>query len=113
MFVTGATGFIGSHFVNAARADGHEVVGMRRPGSTPRVPVDLGVDWIEGDLPEIRSSDLAGVDAVVHLAAAGVNPAAARWNACFQTNVIDSLALWRAAATAGVRRLIVCGSCFV
>ena len=112
MFVTGATGFIGSHVVNAARAAGHEVVGLRRPRSTPRVPVDLGVDWIEGDLAEIRSSDLAGVDAVIHLAAAGVNPAAANWNACFQTNVIDSLALWNAAAQGGVRRLIVCGSCF-
>jgi nucleoside-diphosphate-sugar epimerase len=40
LFVTGATGFIGSHFLNAALAAGHDVVALRRSeNSKPRVPI--------------------------------------------------------------------------
>lgn len=34
------------------------------------------------------------------------------WEKCFQVNVHDSLKLWRSAIDAGVRRFVICGSCF-
>ncbi len=40
LFVTGGTGFIGSHFLNQALAAGHEVLALRRsPTSQPRIPI--------------------------------------------------------------------------
>lgn len=40
VFVTGSTGFIGSHFLNSALAAGHNVVALRRSeASKPRVPI--------------------------------------------------------------------------
>jgi nucleoside-diphosphate-sugar epimerase len=65
--VTGAGGFCGSYVARAAAAAGHEVVGVgRRPGP---VGVHLHWDAADGDHP-----DLAGADAVIHLAAAVGDP---------------------------------------
>lgn len=34
------------------------------------------------------------------------------WKRCFQTNVINSIHLWRQAVAAGIRRFLIVGSCF-
>jgi 2-alkyl-3-oxoalkanoate reductase len=61
--VTGASGFCGGHVARAAAAAGHDVVCVgRRPG-----PVGIHVWW---DAAGAAVPDLAGADAVVHLAAA-------------------------------------------
>jgi len=112
LLVTGATGFIGSHFVNAATAAGHQVLALRRPGSLPRVPVGEAVHWLETSLVGVTERNLHAVDALVHFAAEGVSPASATWQGCFQTNVIDSLALWTTAVRGGVKRFVICGTCF-
>jgi nucleoside-diphosphate-sugar epimerase len=112
IFVTGGTGFIGSHFLRAALAAGHEVVALRRPGSVARLPLDPEPQWVEGVLTDPLDGILATCDALVHLAAHGVNPAQANWEDCFRFNVQDSLALWLGAARAGIARFAVCGSCF-
>jgi nucleoside-diphosphate-sugar epimerase len=112
ILVTGATGFIGSHFVNCASAAGHAVIGLRRPGSTPRVPVSNSVRWLDKALGDLQIADCEGIDSVVHFAAAGVSPASADWRGCFRVNVTDSLAAWIAAIRGGASRLVICGSCF-
>ena len=111
IFVTGGTGFIGSHVLKQARAAGRRVRALRRPGSTDGSVAD-GVEWVERDMGSVREEDVAGCGVLIHLAAAGVDPAKATWEACFQTNVVDSIALWRTAVRAGIKRLVVCGSCF-
>lgn len=112
ILVTGATGFIGSHFANVASAAGHDVIALRRLGSTPRVPVSERVSWLEKSMAAVSAEDCRGMEAVVHFAAAGVSPPKANWSECFGTNVMDSLTFWNAALAGGVRRLVVCGSCF-
>lgn len=112
ILVTGATGFIGSHFVNAATSAGHDVLALRRPGSTPRVPASGDMRWLDKPLADVEAADCEGGDALVHFAATGVSPASATWNGCFQVNVTDSLAAWTAALRGGVRRFVICGSCF-
>ena len=74
ILVTGATGFIGSHFVNTASAAGHDVIAVRRPGSVPRVPVADSVQWIDKPLASVTTDDMRECHAVVHFAAEGVSP---------------------------------------
>ncbi|MGB8169436.1 MAG: NAD(P)-dependent oxidoreductase, partial [Chthoniobacteraceae bacterium] len=112
LFVTGGTGFIGSHFLAAALAAGHEVLALRRPGAQARIPLAAQPRWLDGHLTDDWSVPLRECDALVHFAAAGVNPAETGWGPCFETNVTASLALWGCAIAAQVRQLVICGSCF-
>ncbi len=68
--VTGATGFIGSHVVEALCARGHEVVCLARNPEKARVLDGLALRVVYGDLdsPEALASLVKGQDAVIHLA---------------------------------------------
>lgn len=117
LFVTGSTGFIGSHFLRAALAAGHDIVALRFPGTKEVVPLPEGgrIAWVDGDLNAFFADSTISPptsSVFVHLAAAGVNPKHATWEVCFETNLNQSLALWRRAAAAGVRNFVLCGSCF-
>jgi nucleoside-diphosphate-sugar epimerase len=112
LFVTGSTGFIGSHFVKQALAAGHDVVALRRPGSRPRIELPMEPRWIDGTLDGDHAQAFAGVDALVHLAAHTPNPPYAPIEDCLYWNVYASLKLARQAAVAGVDKFLVAGSCF-
>lgn len=113
LFVTGATGFIGSHFVRAALLAGHDVVALRRSdNSQPRIALEGKPVWLTAPLGEVDENAFEGIDAVVHLAAAGVNTQEQNWEELFQANVSDSVKLWIQAARAGVQQFVICGSCF-
>lgn len=70
-FVTGVTGFIGTHLCRRLLADGHRVTGLVR--SPHKLAADLGdrIEVLRGDLSifEDPSLDLPPADVVVHLAA--------------------------------------------
>ncbi len=110
ILLTGGTGFIGSHFLVAALTAGHEVIALRRPGRTARLPLPREPQWREEAWAELPEDAFAGVDALVHLAAAGVSPQRATLAQLFETNVHASVALWARAET--VPHLVICGSCF-
>lgn len=55
---------------------------------------------------------MSKVDALIHLAAYGVVNGINDWEECFRVNVNESLALWRRAVNVGVKRFVICGSCF-
>lgn len=112
LFVTGGTGFVGSHFIQQALAAGHSVTALRRPGSQPRIPLDVEPDWVDGPLDGDYSQQLAGVDVLVHLASHTPNPPYAPLDECLYWNVFAALKLARQAHDAGVRRFLVAGSCF-
>jgi nucleoside-diphosphate-sugar epimerase len=112
LFVTGGTGFVGSHFLRLALAAGHEVRALRRPGSQPRVPLDAGPDWLDGSLDGDHRAALEGVDVLVHLAAHTPNPPYAPLEECLYWNVFAALRLAAQARAAGVSRFLVAGSCF-
>jgi nucleoside-diphosphate-sugar epimerase len=99
LFVTGATGFIGSHFVEHAIAEDHEVFALRRhPDSKSVIPWTHQPEWLDGNLQSLREQDLAGIDAIVHLAAAGVSPKVADWKELKRANISATLRLCRLAA---------------
>ncbi len=111
ILVTGATGFIGSHFVQHAHSRGFRVIAVRRSSaSTFRIPLSGEVETLDKALEDIGEVEFRGVDALVHLAAEGATARGATWEDCFRVNVSDSVALIQRAVTAGVRRIVVAGT---
>lgn len=71
MFITGATGFVGSHLAEAFRKQGHPVATLARPGSDTAFLERLGVTVHRGDLadPAAVARALQDAEAIVHCAA--------------------------------------------
>lgn len=114
VFVTGATGFIGSHFLNLlAQYPEIEVVGLRRNlDSLPRIPLMKEPFWITKQLDQVDQVDLEGVDAIVHLAAHSMYPPYDTLDKCLYWNLDAPLKLFNEALDASVTKFIVAGSCF-
>ena len=72
VFLTGATGYIGSEVARVLHDANHEVSALVRPDAETRHLRDLGVMLVSGDLHSLPSlrGQLAGFDTVVHTAAA-------------------------------------------
>jgi uncharacterized protein YbjT (DUF2867 family) len=99
--VTGGTGFVGSHFIEAALAAGHELRALARRPQPPR----LGLEWVRGALEDGRSLHqlVEDSDAVVHIAGV-IN---ARDPAAFEAgNVAGTLTMLAAATAAGTARFV-------
>jgi len=113
LFVTGATGFIGSHFVQQALAAGCHVVGLRRNAlSTPRISLLLEPTWLTKPIDELIPEDFDRVDAVVHLAAHTPNVPYDSLEQCLYWNLTAPISMIRAANKADVERFVIAGSCF-
>jgi nucleoside-diphosphate-sugar epimerase len=104
--VTGATGRIGSRFVPRLLDQGDEVVLLVRDAARAEPLADRGARLLEGDLREedTPSRAVAGVDAVVHLAASfrGVPETEA-----VAVNRDATARLARAAVEGGVSRFVL------
>lgn len=112
IFLTGGTGFIGSHFINRAHQVGHEVKALKRPSSTPRIALEEDPEWLIGSLDDLKPHDIEGCNVVVHLAAHSGNVPYDTLENCLYWNVLAPLRMIRAAKQAGIERFIVAGSCF-
>jgi nucleoside-diphosphate-sugar epimerase len=112
IFLTGGTGFIGSHFINAAHAAGHKITALRRTTeSRPRIPLLQEPAWLTKSMKQVTPADLNGADAFVHLAAHGVTPQPSTWESAFEANLNESMHLTRTAIEAGVEIFIIGGTC--
>ena len=112
LFVTGGTGFVGSHFINASIQAGHEIVALRRPQSVSRIPLNKEPLWIEGNLDNEFKKELKGCDALVHLAAHSPNPPYDALDQCLYWNLTASLNLLHQAYDVGIRNILIAGTCF-
>lgn len=112
LFVTGGTGFVGSHFVQQALAAGHEVIAQRRPGSRPRLALTREPVWVDRALDQVFDVELVGCDALVHLASHTPNPPYAPLDECLYWNVYATTRLLQQAAAQGVRDILVAGTYF-
>jgi uncharacterized protein (TIGR01777 family) len=82
--ITGSSGLIGRALTAALTADGHRVVRVLRRDPAP------GEDAIRWDPPAgtIDRAALEGIDAVVHLAGAGIGDR--RWNEAYKREILES-----------------------
>lgn len=81
--VTGASGLIGSAFVKAANARGDELLKLVR--RKPKTADEIFWDPTTGQIDHLL---LDGVDAIVHLAGAGVGER--RWSEKYKKEILDS-----------------------
>lgn len=112
LFVTGGTGFVGSHFINAAHRAGHDIVALRRPGAQTRVTLEREPTWVEGQLDGDYRAVLQGCEVFVHLASHTPNPPYDTLVNCLYWNVQASIQLAEQAREQGVTQFLVAGSCF-
>ena len=70
VFLTGATGFIGSIVVEELRAAGHRVVGLARSDAAAQTLASRGVDVQRGDIadPVPLAAAARASDGVIHCA---------------------------------------------
>lgn len=70
IFVTGASGWIGSSVVPELIGAGHEVLGLARSDASAQLVVDMGAEVLRGDLSdtEVLRAGADGSDGVIHLA---------------------------------------------
>ena len=70
IFLTGASGFIGSRILPALQASGHQVIGLARSESTAQALKAAGAEVHRGtlDAPESLLAGIGNADAVIHTA---------------------------------------------
>src|SRR5512139_643661 len=108
--VTGATSFLGRRVLSHALGAGHAVRALVRPGRTP-LPPHPSLALVPGDLEDVNalSALMAGADAVLHLAAQGVQAHDRDWTRMVRANVLAAVPLVEAAVRGGVRRIVATG----
>ncbi len=110
-FITGATGFVGSHVARALAAQGAELRLLVRSTSRTDNIADLRAEVAKGDLrePESLKKAMAGCDFVFHVAADY-----RLWvrdpEQMYRANVEGTRAIIRAAQESGVRRVVYTSS---
>jgi nucleoside-diphosphate-sugar epimerase len=118
ILVTGGAGYIGSTLVPLLLAQGHSVrvLDTLAHGGESLLGVwsHPSFEFIHGDVTDLRQikAAVAGVEAVVHLAAVVGDPACSRHPELARAvNLDGSLALIRESQSAGVRRFIFASTC--
>ena len=113
IFVTGATGFIGSHFLIAALENDFSVLALRRSIlSSTRIQLKCEPEWIQIAMEDLGKVHFQRVDGVVHLAAHSPNYPYDSLSNCLHWNLIVPLQMFEKARQAGVSKFLVAGSCF-
>lgn len=90
ILISGASGLIGTKLTAHLERAGHRVIRLvRRPASTnPASTNDVSWNPAQGQL---NSSDIDGVDAVIHLSGAGIGDK--RWTTSYKREILESRTL--------------------
>lgn len=114
VLLTGSSGYIGCVLAPMLQARGHEVVGLdtgyfqgsRFSGALPELTV------LNKDIRDVKAADVAGFEAIVHLAALSNDPLGDyRPTLTEQINSSAAIALARLSKAGGVSRFLFASSC--
>ncbi len=110
-FVTGATGFLGSHVAHQLHSRGAELRLLVRPSSRTENIADLSAERVIGDLRDVESlkRGMAGCEFVFHVAA-DYRLWAVNGQELYQSNVEGTRNILQAARDSGVRRVVYTSS---
>ncbi len=114
VLVTGDRGYVGAVMVPFLQGAGHEVVGLDAGwyDGCDFGPQPSGYESRTGDVRDATAADLAGFDAVVHLAAISNDPIGhLNPEATYSVNADGAIHLAAAAKAAGVSRFLFSSSC--
>jgi nucleoside-diphosphate-sugar epimerase len=114
VLVTGHNGYIGSVLVPILERAGHEVVGLDTDIFEPCLFGENGhhIESIQRDVRDVETEDLAGFNAVIHLAAVCNDPVGnLNPRATYDINHLASVRVAEKAKAAGVERFIFASSC--
>jgi nucleoside-diphosphate-sugar epimerase len=114
VLVTGHHGYIGSVLTPMLQRAGHEVVGLDFDVFAPCLfgPEPPAVESLRKDIRDVEEGDLAGFDAVLHLAAVCNDPVGdLNPQATYDVNHLASVRLAEKAKEAGVPRYLFSSSC--
>lgn len=108
VFVTGASGFVGSHLVEKLDREGQLVRALVRPTSRIGHLRHLDIEWVEGDLGSVEQLKEAveGCDVVYHCAAATKGS----WNEYLEATIKGTERLLEASVAVGVKRFVYISS---
>ncbi len=113
IFLTGGTGFIGSHFLKAGLEQNRQIRALKRnSNSKTKIPLNIQPEWLQKSIEEVSIEDLADCEVLVHLAAHSANFPYDTLENCIKYNVIEPLNLFLKAKEAGIKKYVVAGSCF-
>lgn len=118
VLVTGNLGYVGTVMTPLLEKAGHEVWGLDTGYYEPCILGDLGPTGVQRqisrDLRQVEASELAGVDAVVHLAALSNDPVGELNPRLTEAiNFEGSMRLASAAKQAGASRFLFASSCSI
>src|ERR1700719_1974550 len=110
-FLTGATGFVGSHVARALAAQGADLRLLVRTNSDTKNIDDVKADLVTGDLrdPASLEKGIAGCDVVFHVAA-DYRLFVRDPDEMYRSNVEGTRALLEAGRKQGVRRIVYTSS---
>ena len=112
IFISGATGFIGSYFLDLALNSNLEVLALRRNEiSRPKIQIKKEPKWVTKNILALEANDFKNCDVFAHFAFAGVVPQKVNFEEMIRDNLISTLKALECAANSGVKRIILAGSC--
>ena len=108
VFVTGGSGFVGGHLIEALVRHGHQVAALVRSEASAQVVAAYGATPVMGSLDTVRADMLGQAQAVIHAAAV-----TDEWGTrahFWQGNVVGTGNILAAAREAGVARFVHVGT---
>ncbi len=108
IFVTGGSGFVGGHLIEALARRGHEVLALARSDRAAQAVRAFGATAVRGELGALRAETLGGAEAVIHCAAF-----VEEWGTraqFWEANVVGTTNALEAARAGGARRFVHVGT---